>query len=139
MTSFLDDLGVDDDSYFPAVRAYSYEDKVYGVCVDAVCSTLYVKEDVLGGTDVPSYEEFIDKLLNYPRDAIFWNGREYELTEENIADSRLMCESGRYLPGDNKEILNIIFEESESYFSGDKTKEQVCEIIQNRVQLLLNE
>jgi hypothetical protein len=65
-------------------------------------------------------------------------GREYDLTEEIIADTRSMCEKAKY-PPDNEDILNIILEETGAYFGGDKTKEEVCDIIQSRVQLMLDE
>ena len=39
----------------------------------------------------------------------------------------------------NTEILNIITEEAEGYFVGQKALEQTTEIIQNRVQLYLQE
>jgi hypothetical protein len=35
--------------------------------------------------------------------------------------------------------MNIIFEEAESFFNGNKTVEDVAKVIQNRVQLYLNE
>ena len=289
LTSFLDEIGVDESTYFPAVYAYTYDDKVYGVCINLACLVVCVKEDLLGGTDTIEFSEYIDKLLNYPKDAVFYNdyqtseyilntllqssdslrgtvdkknktcdfhtelfyklldvskrygdakdkgypnvmqpftvgsgeypgervlhengwvtvnewfdegnypvygtgdslfvnsateypegakafvsfalsaygqsyvsypvnkstfdsvmadkltmnifGREYDLTEEIIADTRSMCEKAKY-PPDNEDILNIILEETGAYFSGDKTKEEVCDIIQSRVRLYLAE
>ncbi len=37
------------------------------------------------------------------------------------------------------QITRIIIEESQAYFSGEKTKEEVAEIIQNRINMYLNE
>ena len=48
-------------------------------------------------------------------------------------------------PGDDEEdrrmkpIWQIIWEESEAYFVGDKSIEEVADIINNRVQLYLDE
>ncbi len=39
----------------------------------------------------------------------------------------------------NDDVNNIIFEEVEAYFAGDKTAEQTAEIIQNRVSILISE
>ena len=39
----------------------------------------------------------------------------------------------------NQDIYDIISEESEAYFAGDKTAEQTAEIIQNRVSILISE
>lgn len=39
----------------------------------------------------------------------------------------------------NEEVTNIITEETEAYFAGDKTAEQTAEIIQNRVSILISE
>ena len=39
----------------------------------------------------------------------------------------------------NNEVTNIITEEVEAYFAGDKTAEQTAEIIQNRVSILISE
>lgn len=39
----------------------------------------------------------------------------------------------------NDEVNNIITEETDAYFAGDKTAEQTAEIIQNRVSILISE
>jgi len=62
-----------------------------------------------------------------------------EYTEEVMQDSIQVYEAGKYCPTNTEEILNIIYEESGAYFSGDKGKDEVIHIIQNRVQLLLDE
>lgn len=61
------------------------------------------------------------------------------LTEDSLRDLTNIFNTGRYCPKRTEKILNIIFEEADAYFEGDKTKDKVIEIIQNRVQLLLNE
>ena len=69
-------------------------------------------------------------------------GIEYALvdyTEEVMLDSIQVFETGKYCPTCTEEILNIIYEEAGAYFSGDKRKEDVIQIIQSRVQILLDE
>lgn len=50
-----------------------------------------------------------------------------------------LYEKARYLPRNTKDILNIIYEETDAYFSGQKDKQDVIDIIQRRVQLYLAE
>ncbi len=40
---------------------------------------------------------------------------------------------------EEEKIIHIVLEEAESYYTGDKSLEEVTELIQNRAQLLLNE
>ena len=42
-------------------------------------------------------------------------------------------------PLENQTIRNIILEEAQCYFAGDKSLEDTCEIIQSRVQTYLDE
>ncbi|MCD8326753.1 MAG: hypothetical protein LUC90_08790 [Lachnospiraceae bacterium] len=37
------------------------------------------------------------------------------------------------------EVTNIIFEEADAYFSGQKTVDDVCEIIQSRMSIYISE
>ncbi len=39
---------------------------------------------------------------------------------------------------ENEEIMNIVSEEIEAFFAGDKTAEETAKLIQNRVQLYLD-
>lgn len=43
------------------------------------------------------------------------------------------------LPIWHEHIEGVVLEESQAYFKGDKTAEDVASIIQNRVQLFLDE
>ncbi len=67
------------------------------------------------------------------------DGTQVEPTEEDIEELEEVYNRGRYYPRKTEAILNIIYEEAETYISGSKSKEEVIGIIQNRVQLLLNE
>ncbi|MCR5310868.1 MAG: extracellular solute-binding protein [Lachnospiraceae bacterium] len=64
---------------------------------------------------------------------------EVPLTEELIVEMTEICERGRYTPRGTWDILEIIREESEAFFTGEKSKLDVIKIIQSRVQLLLDE
>lgn len=44
-----------------------------------------------------------------------------------------------YAAFENEAIINIIREEAESFFAGQKTAEDAASLIQNRVQLYLSE
>ena len=46
---------------------------------------------------------------------------------------------GKLSPWRSRVIMNIIVEECDAYFSGDKPIEEVCDTVENRVQLYLDE
>ena len=66
-----------------------------------------------------------------------------DITDEKVAEYISMRDSAE--PRDAEEnrrmkpIWQIIREESEAYFTGDKSIEEVADIITNRVQLYLDE
>lgn len=61
------------------------------------------------------------------------------LTRERADEIEAFLESARALPYKTEPILNIVREESQYYFNGSKSIEQVADIIKNRVQLYLDE
>jgi len=63
----------------------------------------------------------------------------YQLTEGKVDSVRNMLENARALPLRTEPIQQIIYEEADAYYSGDRSMEDVCGNIQNRVQLYLNE
>ena len=63
----------------------------------------------------------------------------YLLTEERIQGIREILEDARFLPLGTQPILDIIHEEAQTYFIGTKTVEEVCALINNRVQVYLDE
>ena len=70
------------------------------------------------------------------------NGTAYmsiNLTEQSLQDMKRIFASGKYSPIKTQVILNIIEEEADDYFHSTKTKEEVIDIIQKRVQLYLDE
>ena len=61
------------------------------------------------------------------------------LTENILNDIIDANNRASYLPVKTKEILAIIYDEADAFFLGCKTKKEVINIIQNRVQLYLDE
>ena len=61
------------------------------------------------------------------------------LTRERADEIEAFLENARALPYKTEPILKIIEEESQDYFNGSKSIEQVADIIENRVQLYLDE
>ena len=68
-----------------------------------------------------------------------WSMTYTDATLEEIAQVRGIIESCDRIYRDNGDIMTIIEEEVLPYFNGDKTVEEVCKIIQNRVQIYVSE
>ena len=64
---------------------------------------------------------------------------EGDMTEEKIEAYRKVLEGACPYPIRTLPILDIIYEEAADYFNGSKSLDEVCGIIENRVQLYLNE
>lgn len=80
--------------------------------------------------EAPRYNQYLDETLP---------GRS-AVTEEQAEGMRnIIAHSVWRNPIGNAEIRSIIMEETPYFFEGDKTAEDVAEIIQSRVTLLLNE
>lgn len=90
---------------------------------------------------LPTHKElFTEKNLDLLKD--IEDGKTYTLvdfTEEVMQDAIQVFSTGKYCPQYTEEILDIIHEEAGAYFSGDKNKEVVIDIIEKRVRLLLEE
>lgn len=63
----------------------------------------------------------------------------YAASKEQVDRVREMIDMARNGESMNSEILNIILEEADRYFEGNKSVDDVAAVIQNRVQLYLNE
>ena len=61
------------------------------------------------------------------------------LNEETKQETLEAYEDARYAPRRAEAILAIVYEEAEGYIEGDRNKEDVINVIQNRVQLYLDE
>lgn len=102
----------------------SYAMSVNGQCYESLTPTLRSIYDT-------SYEDI--RQIAGPEDA----EKYYSMTIINEYKDAL--ERGKYSPDKTEPILDIIYEESGAYFAGEKTKEEVIELIQNRVALFLAE
>ena len=61
------------------------------------------------------------------------------MNEETRQETLDAYEDARYVPRRAEAILKIVYEEAEGYIEGDRSKEEVIDLIQNRVQLYLDE
>lgn len=62
-----------------------------------------------------------------------------ELTEEILEEFMERIEEAESFPIRNKELLNIVLEEADGYFDRTKSKEEVIQVINNRVGLYMKE
>jgi multiple sugar transport system substrate-binding protein len=67
--------------------------------------------------------------------SIMW----YAATEQEIDKLRTMISEAKPLDAGISVIMNIIQEESAAFFAGQKTLDEVVELIQNRAQLYVRE
>jgi ABC-type glycerol-3-phosphate transport system substrate-binding protein len=107
--------------------------------------TMAAKE-IAEGKVVASIVRADGSITGRGRMGIFWEeipankrNEHYALTEEKVDRVRKMLEETRAFPLRTKPIREIISQEAEAYFAGDKSVDEVCANIQNRVQLYLNE
>ena len=72
--------------------------------------------------------------------AVRIKGTDYYVDEKDKEVFDHILENGSFQSGAiDENIMNIIQEETASYFAGDKSAQEVARIIQSRVQLVLNE
>lgn len=62
-----------------------------------------------------------------------------DYTSETVEELLAFTEQGRQVPLRTKEILAIIYEEAQTYCDGDKPLEEVCDVIQKKVQIYISE
>lgn len=79
----------------------------------------------------------VDKETVYAYDR--YTGQEIYVTDESIADCLAWIERGKLNPTHTEYILDIVVEEAEFYFAGDKSMEEISDTIENRVRLYLME
>ena len=64
---------------------------------------------------------------------------ERKLTQEQVADYREVLDSASGVWSYDENIKTIVSEEAAAYFSGDKSIDDVCAVIQNRATTYVNE
>ncbi len=62
----------------------------------------------------------------------------YAATQEQVDSIKQMIEIAQNTQIDSK-MLDIIMEEAQSYFDGQKSVEEVSALIQNRIQIYISE
>ena len=67
------------------------------------------------------------------------NGGEPTVTEEDLKTLRILLEDLEPMPDDNDPLYKIVFAETKPYFSGDKTVDDIIDVIQNRATLYMTE
>ncbi len=94
-------------------------------------------------TTYPSTRKVFDEIMEAELEKKLYVEESYSdsipLTEARIQGIREVLEGARFLPLSTKPILDIIHEEAQAYFSGSKNIEEICAIIENRVQVYLDE
>ena len=68
-----------------------------------------------------------------------WTAEIYAATEEEINELRQMIANVHLEGGRSQTIINIVTEEAGAYFAGQKSAEEVAEIIQSRVEVYVSE
>jgi multiple sugar transport system substrate-binding protein len=61
------------------------------------------------------------------------------LTNEEIDTYKKMIENSKGIWEPDKKVLDIVKEEAAAYFAGDKSVDDVCKVIQDRVTTYVNE
>ena len=67
------------------------------------------------------------------------NGGEPAMTEEDRETLEILLKYLDPLPDDNAPLYRIVYAEARTYFSGDKTLDEVIDVIQSRATLYLQE
>lgn len=67
------------------------------------------------------------------------NDGEPDMTEEDLEIFKFLLEGLEPMPDDNDPLYKIVFAETKPYFAGDKTLDEVIDVIQKRATLYLQE
>ena len=95
-----------------------------------------------GGQDVygePMQKELWDIAWQYYSQMSESGNVSAPLNEETRLETTEAYEDARYVPRRAEAILAIVYEEADGYLEGNRSKEDVIDLIQNRVQLYLDE
>ncbi len=99
-------------------------------------------ETCLAEAQEPIFETTMEGAEEMPHGS-FYDGDNtilvYEADSHDVEQIRNLVENAANVFEYDTAILNIIQEEAQPYFAGQKSIEQVAEIIQNRIQLYLSE
>jgi len=87
----------------------------------------------------PVNKEMWDTSYQYYLDMREYGTIPFPMNEETRKETMEAYEDARFVPRRAEEILEIVYEEADGYIEGDRSKEEVIDLIQNRVQLYLDE
>lgn len=90
----------------------------------------------------PEYREINGEQIEQPKVEVGygdWNGKLYVATEEEINAVRTLIEYADGITTLPQEVSNMVLEEAETFFEGQKSAREVADIIQSRVQIYVNE
>ncbi len=83
-------------------------------------------------------DEYSDENSVYANVTV--NGmKRHALTDEELETFYRLRDSATCFPYDKQAIFNIVWEETGAYFAGQKSEDEIIDIIQSRVQLYLDE
>ena len=98
-------------------------------------------EQVSDGMENPYYIDENGEKQEY-EDTIYLNGEDIvipNLSQEQADEFVSFVESVSKRSYYNEDVMNIIMEESDAFFQGQKSAQDVAAIIQSRVQIFVNE
>ncbi len=116
---------------------------------------LYAEEPTAGGTGFSRYslpitksklEEICQEAVNPDGNigSSSWGYDDFSVditasTQEQVTQFKELIQSAQSLPSYDDELNNIIYEETASYFEGQKTAQEVADVIQSRVEIYVSE
>jgi ABC-type glycerol-3-phosphate transport system substrate-binding protein len=130
-----------EDSWGLPVNKAAYNKKME----EAMTPEYFDKEEVENGwVWVPEDQQRVteDGRIERPSTSVYIGNEElyvYAPTQEMVDDFTKIFESTNTTSSYNQELMAIISEEAEGYFSGQKTAEDVANVIQSRLQIYINE
>ncbi len=75
LAPLMEQSGIKEEDYFPLTFArWRTGDAIYAIFYKAYAEDYLIKADVLGGVENPDMETFLDALLAYPEQAVFYSG-----------------------------------------------------------------
>ena len=115
-----------------------YQDKLsWGI----PASMTQFDKNAKAATEKPYYYDENNEKFEYD-DTYYINGQEVvidPLSEAEIASIKEFVKSVDRISSYNSEIENIITEDAEPFFAGQKSAEEVAKVIQSRVNIYINE
>lgn len=72
LTPYMEKSGIQEENYFPAAfSGWKYNGGIYGLASRINMEGLWIKQEVIGETELSDLEDLTDRLLGYEGDAVF--------------------------------------------------------------------